>query len=69
MANKKKQKSGITWTQMWLILAIVFGIYQVQQKQQVIQQNRQLEQRMENCVCSWEDVFNKIETVQKMMEE
>lgn len=69
MTDKKKQKSGITWTQMWLILAIVFGIYQVQQKQEVIQQNRQLEQRMERCVCSWEDVFNKIETVQKMMED
>lgn len=69
MANKKKQKSGITWTQMWLILAIVFGIYQVQQKQQVIQRNIQMEQKMERCVCSWEDVFDKIETVQKMMED
>lgn len=69
MTDKKKQKSGITWTQMWLILAIVFGIYQVSQKQQVIQQNRQLEQRIERCVCSWDDVFNKIETVQKMMED
>jgi uncharacterized membrane-anchored protein YhcB (DUF1043 family) len=66
MADKKKKQTGLTWTQVLLIIAIIFGVYQVQQKQQLIKQNQQLEQKMEKCICTWDQAFN---TLSKYMNE
>lgn len=56
MTNKKqavKHQSGLTWTQIFLIIAVVFGVLQAQE-------NRKLRDQFNKCICNWDQVVEMV---------
>lgn len=51
--QEQKKQSGLTWTQIWLIVAIIFGVHQAIEKQQ-------LQNQMSKCICTWEQAIDAI---------
>lgn len=51
--DSKKKQSGLTWTQICLIIAIIFGVYQTTEK-------IQLEEQMSRCICNWDQAVERI---------
>ena len=51
--DTKKKQSGLTWTQVCLIIAIIFGVHQMTER-------IQLEEQMSRCVCNWDQVVERI---------